>query len=428
MSKIIFINRFYFPDYSATSQMLTDLCRELAQNGKSVVVVTSRQRYDDAGAELIKKEVLHGIEVNRVWTSRFGRHGLPGRAIDYITFYVSVACWLLWHLKKSSLVIAKTDPPMMSILTALVTKIKGSMLVTWNQDVYPEVASALGVKLVDGWSGRILKRLRNRSWRRAKINVVLGQCMAEYLFQQGIPEKKIKVIPNWADGSSIFPVAQAENKLRVDWQLSNKFVVGYSGNMGRAHEFETILNTAEKLKSQPDIVFLFIGHGAKRDELEKQVNVRGLDNIIFKPYQAREQLRYSLSLPNVHLISLNPEMEGLIVPSKFYGVCAAGRPTLFVGDPKGEVGRIVTRDRIGKVVEINDSVALTRVILTLRDNQDQCEAMGIKARTIFEERYDKSVAMKKWEQVLSKVSGERWGDPEINEGTEETEDKSAIYP
>lgn len=428
MTKIIFINRFYFPDHSATSQLLTDLCCELAQDGKFVVVVTSRQRYDAAGAELVKKEIVNGIEVNRVWTSRFGRQWLPGRAIDYATFYISVTWWLLWYLKKNTVVVAKTDPPMMSIVAALVTKIKWSTLVTWNQDVYPEVASALGVKLVDGWIGRILRRLRNRSWKRAKVNVVLGQCMAEHLFKQGIPEEKIRGIPNWADGDSVLPVAHAENNLRVDWQLSSNFVVGYSGNMGRVHEFETILNAAEKLKSQPDVVFLFIGHGPKRDEIERQVKVRGLDNIIFKPYQPRERLRYSLSLPDVHMISLTPEMEGLIVPSKFYGVCAAGRPTLFVGDPEGEVGRIVTRDDIGKAVEVNDAEALARAILALRDNQAQCEVMGAKAREIFEKYYDKRVAMRKWKQVLSSVTDEAWEDQKINEVAEEIENKSTIYP
>jgi len=419
VTKIIFINRFYFPDHSATSQLLTDLCRELAHDGRFVTVVTSRQRYDDAGAKLVNKEMVNGVDVNRVWTSRFGRQWLPGRAIDYITFYISVAWWLLWNLKKNTVLVAKTDPPMMSIIAALVTKIKCSMLVTWNQDVYPEVANALGVKFFDGWIGRLLKRLRNRSWRRAKINVVLSQRMAEHLFKQGVPEEKVKIIPNWTDGCSVEPVAHSENALRVDWQLSNKFVVGYSGNMGRVHEFETMLNAAEKLKNQSDVVFLFIGHGPKRDQLEIQVKLRNLDNIIFKPYQLREQLRYSLSLPNVHLISLISEMEGLIVPSKFYGICAAGRPTIFIGDLEGEVGRVVTRDDIGKVVKINDAEALASAILTLKNNQGQCEAMGAKARKIFEERYDKSVAMRQWKQVLNSVTGEVWEEQKMDEATEE---------
>lgn len=408
MANIIFINRFYFPDHSATSQLLTDLCCELVHDeGKSISVVTSRQRYDDASAELVPHELIGGVEVNRVWTSRFGRQWLPGRAIDYLTFYASVAGWLLWHLKKNSVVVAKTDPPMMSIVAALVTKIKRAKLVTWNQDVYPEVASALGVKLVDGRVGHMLKGLRNRSWHVAKVNVVLGQCMAERLFKQGVPEEKVEVIPNWADGVAVVPVAHTENELRVEWQLINQFVVGYSGNMGRVHEFETILNTAAKLKSHSDVVFLFIGHGPKRDEFEAQVKARGLDNIIFKPYQPREQLQLSLSLPNIHMISLIYEMEGLIVPSKFYGICAAGRPTLFIGDVEGEVGRIVTRDEIGKAVAIGDADALVRSILALRDEQARCEAMGIKARKIFEEHYDKSVAMRKWKRLLDDVICEK---------------------
>ncbi|NOY73332.1 MAG: glycosyltransferase family 4 protein [Gammaproteobacteria bacterium] len=407
VSKFVFVNRFYAPDYSATSQLLTDLCCELANEQNSIAVVTSRQRYDDASAKLAKQEIVDSVEVNRIWTSRFGRQWLPGRSVDYLTFYTSVGWWLLWHLKKNDVVVAKTDPPMMSIVVAMATKIKQAKLLTWNQDVYPEVASALGVTLVDGWIGRIFKQLRNRSWLRAKVNVVLGQCMAKRLFKKGIPENKVKVIENWADGNSIIPIAQSNNILRVEWQLEHKFIVGYSGNMGRAHEFETILDAAEKLKAQPDIIFLFIGHGSKHHEFATQAKTRALNNIIFKPYQAREQLRFSLSLPNVHLISLIPEMEGLIVPSKFYGVCAAGRPTLFIGDKKGEVGRIVTRDKIGKVVTIGDSETLSTAILELKNDQTQCETMGIKARTIFEERYDKKVAMKKWKALLTSVSCDR---------------------
>jgi hypothetical protein len=155
--------------------------------------------------------------------------------------------------------------------------------------------------------------------------------MANYLSSQGIPQSQITVIHNWADGQAIQPLAAENNPLRTEWQLQDKFVVGYSGNLGRAHEFTTILEAATQLIEDPQIVFLFIGSGPQKLWLEAEVNKRHLTNVLFKPYQPRECLGDSLTVPDVHLISLRPSLEGLMVPSKFYGIAAAGRPVLYLG-------------------------------------------------------------------------------------------------
>jgi glycosyltransferase involved in cell wall biosynthesis len=161
------------------------------------------------------------------------------------------------------------------------------------------------------------------------MNVVLGERMAARIRARGVDASKVRVISNWVDGEAITPLPAEINPTRVEWNLIGKFVVMYSGNMGRGHEFETILGAAAKLQADARFVFLFVGGGNQRGPLGIEVERLGITNIRFKPYQRREHLGLSLTVGDVHLISLRQELEGLIVPSKFYGILAAGRPVLF---------------------------------------------------------------------------------------------------
>ncbi len=405
MSKTIFINRFFHPDHSATSQLLSDLSFYLAEQGDDVHVITSRQRYDNAKANLSKSEVINGVQVHRVWTSRFGRLWLPGRVIDYLTFYISVA-WVLFRLLRAGdVVVAKTDPPLISIVAAVIVKLRKAVLINWVQDLFPEVASAFGIKAMDGLVGKGLRSIRNVSLRMAGKNIVLGERMAARLNSEGIVAEKIDVIHNWAVGDIKPPIPLNENSLREEWGLADKFIVAYSGNMGRVHDFQTILDAALKLKSFDDILFLFIGGGPKREWVESEVNRLGLTNVMFKPYQPQERLQESLSVANIHLISLLPEMEGLVVPSKFYGIIAAGRPALFVGDEQGDVARILKDNECGWAISIGDGVGLAGRIKECVKSKAQCEQWSQNARKLFDQRFDRRVALAEWRGVLGKAKG-----------------------
>ena len=204
-----------------------------------------------------------------------------------------------------------------------------------------------------GGPGRLfhapLRRLRNRALRAAETNVVLGKRMAEHLCKQGIPQDRTRIIANWQDGVLVRPVAHSENRLRRAWGLEGKFVVGYSGNLGRVHELATLLDAMTLLQAQAvmgsaaadvgvEVRFLFIGGGALERVLRDEIAARGLYNVVLLPYQSRNELSHSLSVADAHLVTLRPEFEGLIVPSKFYGIAAVGRPNAV----RGRSGR---RDR-----------------------------------------------------------------------------------
>ena len=421
--RIFFVNRYFHPDHSATSQMLGDLAFALADRGHRITVVTSRLSYDDPAVRFPGRETVRGVEIIRIATTGFGRSGLLGRAVDYVTFYLAAAWLLLRQVRGGDMVVAKTDPPLLSIVTTPVVRLRGAYPVNWLQDVYPEVVTALG--MARGRFSRIpfamLRWLRDRALRNASLNVAIGERMAAELHRSGSPPAQIRIIPNWADGRLVRPIARRDNELRRAWGLADAFVVGYSGNLGRAHDTETILSAialtaasraipvtdgasaapaSELTHGDGAVEWLFVGGGAQLAGLKSRIEQRGDRNVRFKPYQPRDQLSASLAVPDVHLITLRPGLEGFIVPSKYYGIAAAGRPAIFIGDPTGEIGRILRASGTGLVVAEGDGAALARAIVSLAGDRQSADEMGRRARALFDEKYDLSFAVAAWDDVI----------------------------
>ena len=226
--------------------------------------------------------------------------------------------------------------------------------------------------------------------------------MAAVLAREGVPAQHICVIPNWADKDAIVPLAATGNPLRQAWGLVGKLAVCYSGNMGRAHEFDTILDAAERLAvAAADIRFVFIGAGAQRRRIADAVARRSLPNVQFRPYQVREDLSLSLGAGDIHLVSQRPQVEGLVFPSKLYGILAAGRPVVFIGAPDGEIGDLVVREGVGVAVRQGDAAGLAEQLVRLAGDAAQREAMGQRARALLCTRYDKSIAFRAWQDLLA---------------------------
>jgi glycosyltransferase involved in cell wall biosynthesis len=403
--RIVFINRFFFPDHSATSQILTDLAFHLARGKTDVHVVASRQRYDEPYAHLPEAESIRGVAIHRIATTGFGRSALLGRGFDYLSFYTSACRSVLAFTQPGDLLVAKTDPPLLSIAAARAAKRRGLRLVNWLQDLYPEVAAEVGVPFVRGLLGGGLLQLRDASLRAAAVNVVVGEGMAEIVAKHGIARDRIRVIPNWCDDEKIRPIAPLDNPLRREWGFGDQFVVGYSGNLGRGHEFETVLAAAEYLRGEQLFCFLFIGGGSRFTELADCVRRRGLAHLFhFLPYQDRSVLKLSLGVPDVHLISLRPELEGLIMPSKLYGIAAAGRPIIAVTAPDGEVARLVLRHDCGIVVEPGGGQRLADMLRRLRVNPDRLAGMGHRARAMLDARFTRRHAFARWQSLLEEIA------------------------
>jgi glycosyltransferase involved in cell wall biosynthesis len=399
--RIIFVNKYFYPDHSATSQILSDLVFYLARSGYAVHVITSTQRYDDPRADLPRTEERNGVLISRLGTAQFGRSSLLGRGVDYLSFYRAAYRSLVNVASPGDIVVTKTDPPLLGVAVMQAAKTRRVRLVNWLQDLYPEVAMQLRVPLIRGPVAQWLIRVRDMGLHAAEANVVVGQRMAEVLRARGVESNRIKIIPNWCDDEEIRPISSRENPLRREWVLEDKFVAGYSGNLGMGHEFETVLAAAEVLRSDPRITFLLIGGGSKFGELARNVHKRKLDHLFrFMPYQDRRALKYSLNVPDVHWFSLKPELEGIMVPSKFYGIAAAARPMIAITHHDGELARLIRVHRCGEVVEPGNGEHLAAILRKFSTEVQRREQMGRYARAMLESHFARRRAFQRWLQLL----------------------------
>ena len=391
MRRVVFLNRFYWPEEPATAQLLTDLAEALAAAGREVVVITSRP----CGTAVRRREFRRSVAIVRATGTRWARLGLLGKAVDYVTFCFGALLLLCFLAKRGDQVVVMTDPPLLGVGAWLIARLRRARVFHWVQDIYPEVAVTL---TGHRWLG-FVRPLRNLAWRRSDGCVTLGSDMAGVLTHSGVPESRITVSPNWAPlGLSVQPRSAADS-LRAEWQLEGKFVVAYSGNLGRVHDLAPVLDVAAALRDEADIAFVFIGAGAQRARLEAQARQRGLSNVQFRPPQPRTRLAEALALGDLHLVTLARGCESFVFPSKVYGVTAVGRPVIFIGPDDCEIARLVVGHGFGLAFAPGQT-AVTAAIRELRADPVKLRQLGAAAAAFGHSHSGPAHAVAIWEKLL----------------------------
>ena len=351
MKTYVFTNRVYPPVGGATGELLKELAEGLAAGGDRVLVVTSRGQ----GQETPKRETISGVEVIRVGTAPFTRASHWRRALSYVGLYPQFA-WQVWRLGAVDAVVSMTDPPL-QVAAVTLAACRAKKKIHWAQDVYPELAEELGVLRKGSAFAGILRAVSTRALRRQDEIVAVGRCMRHRLLQRGIDAGKIEVIPNW---SSVMPVSDKQVKSlrdRLGW--SGKFIVLYSGNIGLAHDFETLVGAA-KLLEGGGVWMVFAGEGPRLEQVRR--DTAGLEHVSFLPSQPKEDLSAFLAAADAHLVSVRAGLEGLVVPSKAYGIFAAGRPIFYVGGADAEVSKVIANSGCGAVIPNGGASALAEAI------------------------------------------------------------------
>lgn len=369
---VLFINRVYPPAGGATGALLSELASDLAADGWRVGVVTG------PAPEAPSFEVSDaGVRVHRVRSLPFSRDSFVQRLGAYLSLYPMLFARAI-RLTDYDIVVTKTDPPMQMVLGPLVGAWTGAAPIHWAQDLYPEIAEALEVIEEEGWLARVLRRLSTGALHRHERVLAVGRCMKARLTARGLPSEKIVVSPNWPP-DAVTPVPHTKNAFRAEHGLDGKLVVMYSGNMGLAHTFAPILDAAERLHGEPDVVFVFVGDGPRRSDVEAAARKRGLSNVRFLPFQPMDRLAESLSAGDLHLVSTRAGTEGLVVPSKIYGVLAAGRPALFLGSPASEAARVLCEHDCGTVLPQPTGEAVAAAVRAWRSDPARRDRAGERA-------------------------------------------------
>ena len=401
--RILVVNQYFHPDTSATSQLLTELCEDLAEH-HDVTVVCGRPSYDPSERRDVHgflAQDRHGrVRVFRAWSTTFPRMSMAGRLTNYATYLTSSVVGAM-TATRPDVVLTMTDPPVVAAAAAVASAARRVPFVYVNQDVFPEVGVVLG-RIRNPTLVRSLSTL-NRSLRaRAAAVVAIGRDMARRLVALGSDPSRIHVIPNWADGAAIRPLEEP-SKLRQERGWDDRFVVMHSGNVGLSQELGTLLAAADRLRDEPDVVVAIVGEGASKAGLRAEAARRGLTNVEFLPYQPKEQLADSLGAADLHVVGLRRGLAGYIVPSKVYGILAAGRPYVAGVEREAEPALIAEDYSCGVRVEPEDPVALAAAIMGVK--HEGGGTMGANGRAALERHFDRPIATGAYLRLLEAVRG-----------------------
>ncbi len=400
--RILLLNQVFYPDVAATAQHADDLARHLVRHGHEVHAIASRALYGQKGAALPKRETVDGVEIHRVGKSLFGKAGILARVADFAFFYL-LAFIKCMTIKKPDVVVCFTTPPFIALVGRMMQLFRGTKYVYWVMDLYPDLPVACGVMKPKSPFTRFFESVNRYCLKKADRVVVLGRCMLERVRAKGVDHGQVQHIGVWSDATELEPVAREDNPYTQEWGLGDRFVVMYSGNFGLGHDVETFLHAAERLRTNDDIRFLFVGGGKRKETVDAFVTEKGLENCVIAPYQPREKLGASLSSGDVHLATLLEGVEGIMVPCKLFGIMGTGRPTIFIGHPSSELSRVLEEHGAGYTVRQGDVDALVQRIEHLAANRDEAKAAGVRAREALSVAFSREAACERWRVALEDV-------------------------
>jgi putative colanic acid biosynthesis glycosyltransferase WcaI len=384
--RICFFNRSYWPDLGATGQLLTELAEDLVRDyGHEVSVVAGPPllappppRRVGRGWRPVRREVHHGVQVYRAAGTTFPPRRFAGRVSNYLSYFVT-ACLAGLTVPRPEVVVALTDPPIIGLAALLTARRQGAKVVFWCQDVFPEVAWLLD-DFQNQTVNRLLDRINRQLIRQADRVVALGGTMRQRLIVgKGADPQKVTVMHNWADCEAIVP-GPKRNAFSLTHGLAEAFVVMHSGNLGQSQGLESLIDAAGLLRSYHDLQVVLVGDGTTRPALEARVRAQGLSNVRFLPYQPKAGVTESFATADVFVIALKRGLAGYIVPSKLYGILAAGRPYVAAVEEACEVAAITRQYQCGLLAEPGDPKDLAEQILTLYHDRALAQRLGANAR------------------------------------------------
>jgi glycosyltransferase involved in cell wall biosynthesis len=382
--RILLVNQFFHPDSAATSQFLTDLARELVAQGEEVAVICGESEYGSADAG-----PPPAVTILRVKALPFGRSVLT-RVRSYATFLSSALIRAL-RIQAPDVVLTLTTPPLLGIVGTLVKRFRSSRHFLWEMDIYPDIAEDLGALRSKSILAKLAGRIADYSRHRADGIIALGDDMKTRLIHRGIAEAKIHVAHNWADGREIEPLA---------FRPLPPLTIHYSGNFGLAHDTRTIRDAMRALRSDSRFRFIIAGGGSQRKDFEAFCDANSPNQTEFRPYCDRTELGKSLAEGHIGLVTQKPETIGSVVPSKIYGIMAAGRPILYIGSREATPARIIEHFHCGWQIDVGNSEAVVALLHRLLEQPNEIMAAGERAREALTKNFDRPLGVARIISIL----------------------------
>jgi colanic acid biosynthesis glycosyl transferase WcaI len=404
---VCFFNRSYWPDQAATGQLLTELSEDLVSRYGTHVTVVAGRPLNTSRAEtgsrwaMVGRETHHGVEIHRANGTRMRPTRFAARASNYVSYFAAATA-ASFSIGRPDVVVSLTDPPIVGLAALWAARRTGARFVFLCEDIFPEVATLIEDFHNDAVNGA-LDRVNRYLLRHADAVIALGDRMRRRLVEEkGADPGRVHVIHNWADCAAIVP-GPKDNAFAREHGLADRFVLMHSGNVGLSQNLDVLIEAADRLRSKERLTIAIIGDGSKRAALEAMTASRGLTNVRFFPYQPKALLHDSFAAADVFLVSLKAGIEGFIVPSKVYGILAAGRPYIAATDPASEPAQIARDSGCGLIAAPGDAAALAEAIATMYDDPAMTKEMGSRARLVAR-HYDRTVAVQAYHDVFERVA------------------------
>lgn len=389
--KVLLLTQFFFPDRTGTGKILGELFTGLSTKNFTTSVISSRQEYGSSGNKLLPSEEKYGgVTVKRVGSYYFSKDKALGRILNYILVFI-YTLWAAYRYsltKNKDIIVCVSNPPIMPLLSVFLRKNKQKTVYILH-DLYPDIAIAMGVIGEKHIFSKIVYVCNKYVFKKLDKIVVLGEDMKCYLIHKyAIPKEKLMVIPNWAS-TDYYSLNENDN---------DKFEVLYSGNMGRFHQLDIAVRA---LAGKKNINLHFIGEGqAKQSLINQSIDV---DNVQFDTFLDDSNYRKALQNADVLFVSLEHNLSGLAVPSKFYTYLSAGKPIICVADESTQIAKLIKQYKCGFVITHNDADAFFQCVEKLAREDDLRKRMGSNAHMLYKKYFCRENIIKQYEKLFEEI-------------------------
>ena len=410
--KLLIYAHYFYPDVASTGQILTELCEGMTDTFDITVICvvpsysgTIDEKYK---TKRIYKEEHNGIKIIRVRVPEFQKSNKISRIKNLLAYFFNSLLATL-KIEKQDYIYTISQPPILGgVLGVLGKWLKGGKLIYNIQDFNPEQTMAVGYSKNKLLLNTVMA-VDKFSCKKADKVIVVGRDMQETLRNRFNNKKVPKnvFINNWINEKEIYPLEQNHPRIvefKEKYNLKDKFIIMYSGNIGLYYDLENIIKVIGEFKDREDVVFAFVGDGTVKDKIEAYVSENNLSNVTFIPYQDKADLIYSLNAADIHWVVNAKGIKGVSVPSKLYGVMAAGKPVLGVLDEGSEARLIVEDCNCGVCIEPGNYKEISNNIEYILNNKEEIRALGSNGRQYLETNLTKEVSINKYKENILAIN------------------------
>lgn len=400
-SRLWVVSELYYPEQTSTGYFLTAIAEGLASE-YDVHAVCGKPSYSERGVEVARRENRNNVTIHRMLATHFNKDRLVLRFLNYVTFAISATIFAIRHFRRGDSMLIVTNPPTLPPILGRIARLKGVRGHLLVHDVYPEVLAATGVMAPKGAAWRALSKFFGWAFANFDTIVVLGRDMRALVVRKLAKRSDappITIIPNWGDVEEIRPLVRDKNAFAAEHGLTGKTVVQFSGNIGRTHDVELILEVARRAEDLEDVVFLFVGYGGQAQSVASYNGA----NVRYLPRQPRECLNGMLSCSDLTVIAFKDSMMGVSVPSRMYNVMAAGVPIAAVADRDSELTQTVVKNEAGWHIRPGDADELEKLVrhLATPAGHKLAQRLGDNARSAVTANYTLGHVLERYRTLLS---------------------------